>query len=109
MKHSFNLGFHPLLDIPTHELIKVCQVVESLNLSTLWLSDMLGYHHVFNQLSAVALNTDRIHLGPGCVSALLSHPIVTGTALATLNDLAPNRVVTALCTGNLQKLQTLNV
>jgi 5,10-methylenetetrahydromethanopterin reductase len=71
----------------------------------------MGYHRVgiwdspalFREpwvvLSAVARETQRMRLGPWVTNPLARHPVVTASAAATLDEMAPGRVVIGIGTG----------
>lgn len=65
----------------------------------IWDSPAL-YREVWMSLAAVARNTRCIRLGPWVTNPLTRHPVVTASAAATLDELAPGRVVLGIGTGD---------
>jgi 5,10-methylenetetrahydromethanopterin reductase len=57
------------------------------------------YGDVWAILALAATRTERIGLGPAVLIPNLRHPLVQASAIATLEQLAPGRVVVALGTG----------
>lgn len=51
-------------------------------------------------LTAVALNTTRITLGPAVTNVFTRHPVVTAAAIWALEQIAPGRVILGLGTGD---------
>jgi 5,10-methylenetetrahydromethanopterin reductase len=58
------------------------------------------YREPWVTLAAVAAATRRIRLGTWVTNPLTRHPVVTAGAAATLDDLAPGRVVLGIGTGD---------
>jgi 5,10-methylenetetrahydromethanopterin reductase len=58
------------------------------------------YREPWVTLAAVAAATHRIDLGTWVTNPLTRHPVVTASAAATLDDLAPGRVVLGIGTGD---------
>ncbi len=60
-------------------------------------------------MAVIATYTDGIKLGPGVTSPYLVHPTFTGQAVATLNEIAPGRVVCGIGAGDKTTLGMVNV
>jgi 5,10-methylenetetrahydromethanopterin reductase len=58
------------------------------------------YREPWVTLAAVAVATRRVELGTWVTNPLTRHPVVTASAAATLDDLAPGRVVIGIGTGD---------
>jgi 5,10-methylenetetrahydromethanopterin reductase len=75
----------------------------------LWITDHFNNRNVYVSLSIVSAYTERIKFGPGVTNPYLAHPVVTAQAVATLNEVAPGRVVCGLGVGDKTTLQMVNV
>jgi 5,10-methylenetetrahydromethanopterin reductase len=76
------------------------QYAESLGYETAWFYDSPAlYEDVWMVLGLAADRTSRIKLGPAVLVPDLRHVLVTASAIATLEHLAPGRVEIAIGTG----------
>ena len=74
---------------------------ENLGYSTVWVTDtQMLWSDVFAVMALAATETRRIRLGAGTAVAGTRIPPVTASAIATINRLAPGRVVLGIGTGN---------
>jgi 5,10-methylenetetrahydromethanopterin reductase len=75
-------------------------LAEELGYDTAWFYDSPAlYEDVWMVLALAADRTSRIGLGPAVLVPDLRHVLVTASAIATLEDLAPGRVRVAIGTG----------
>jgi 5,10-methylenetetrahydromethanopterin reductase len=89
------LGSQP---IPT--IVEQVRLAESLGYDTAWITDThLLCRELWVTLAACALATSRIRLGPGITVPHTRHISVTASAAASLEELAPGRVVVGVGTG----------
>jgi 5,10-methylenetetrahydromethanopterin reductase len=77
--------------------------------NNLWITDHFNNRNVYVLLAMVAAYTERIKIGPGVTNPYLVHPVVTAQAVATLNEIAPGRVICGLGVGDKTTLQMLGV
>jgi 5,10-methylenetetrahydromethanopterin reductase len=95
MPITLSAAFPPGRDTPDYVAL-----AERLGYSRAWLYDSPAlYHDVWMTLARCADRTDTIGLGPAVLVPSLRHPMVTAAAVATLADLAPDRVAVALGAG----------
>ncbi len=62
-------------------------------------SQALG-HELYASLGPLARETDRITLGPTITNPITRHPVVTASAMATIDDLADGRAVMGFGSGD---------
>lgn len=94
----FDVGI--LASQPLPEVVRQVQLAESLGYDTAWITDThLVCRELWVSLAACAVATSRIRLGPGVTVPHTRHASVTASALATLEELAPGRVVCGIGTG----------
>ena len=75
-------------------------VAESLGYERVWFYDSPAlYEDVWMVLALAARETSRVGLGPAVLVPDLRHVLVTASAIATLEELAPGRAVVAIGTG----------
>ena len=85
---------------PLPDVVRQVQLAERLGYDTAWITDShLVCRELWVTLAACATATSRIRLGPGVTVPHSRHVSVTASAIATLHDLAPGRVVIGVGTG----------
>ena len=85
---------------PVSTVVRQAQLAEALGYETVWITDShLVCRELWGTLAACALGTTRIKLGPGVTVPHTRHWSVTASAIATLEELAPGRVVLGIGTG----------
>jgi 5,10-methylenetetrahydromethanopterin reductase len=82
---------------------------EKTGFDCLWITDHFNNRNVYVSLAIVSAYTNRIKFGPGVTNPYLAHPVVTAQAVATLNEVAPGRVVCGLGVGDKTTLQMVNI
>jgi probable F420-dependent oxidoreductase len=79
---------------------------EAWGIDSIWLSDHIidvGVHPELDtpsMLAAIAARTTRVKMGPSVLSLPLRHPVITAKTFATLDYLAPGRVICAVGLGS---------
>jgi len=95
---KFDLGI--LATQPVPEIVKQVQLAEALGFETVWMTDShLVCRELWVTLTACVLGTKRIKLGPGVTVPHTRHASVTASAILTLDELAPGRIVLGMGTG----------
>lgn len=75
----------------------------------LWITDHFNNRNVYVSLAITSAYTDKIKFGPGVTNPYFVHPVVTAQAVATLNEIAPGRVVCGLGVGDKTTLEMVNI
>ena len=88
------LGEHP-----PRTLIALAQLAEAQGYDCFWYADEKFYRDVYIGLTAVALHTRRIRLGPCVTDPYARHPALTAAAMATLDEVSDGRAVLGLGAG----------
>lgn len=81
---------------------------EKIGFDNLWITDHFNNRNVYVSLAIVSAYTERIKFGPGVTNPYLVHPVVTAQAVATLNEIAPGRVICGLGAGDKTTLQMVD-
>jgi 5,10-methylenetetrahydromethanopterin reductase len=84
---------------PVAELVKLAQLAEDLGAAALLVADEGTDRDLYVTLAAVAVATRHILLVPAITNPHSRHPVATAAALASLEELAPNRVIAGLGAG----------
>jgi len=72
-------------------------------------TDHFGNRNVYVTLAAAALYTNKIILGTGVTNPWMVNPVITAQAIATLNELAPGRVVLGMGAGDKTTLEAVGI
>jgi 5,10-methylenetetrahydromethanopterin reductase len=92
---EISCAFATSMDTPDHVVL-----AEELGYRRAWLYDSPAlYPEVFMTLARCAERTRRIGLGPGVLIPSLRHPMTAAASIATLEALAPGRVVVGVGSG----------
>jgi 5,10-methylenetetrahydromethanopterin reductase len=82
---------------------------ENNGFSNLWITDHFGNRNVYVTLAAAALYTKKITFGTGVTNPWMINPVITAQSIATLNELAPGRVVLGMGAGDKTTLEAVGV
>ena len=82
---------------------------EKLGYDNIWVTDHFNNRNVYVSLSIIANYTDRIKLGPGVTNPYLVHPAMTAQSVASLNEIAPGRVICGIGAGDRTTLNMVGV
>ena len=98
MTVQFGFGINP--SAPAEAIAAVAEA-ETIGFKRvgIWDSPAL-FNEPWVTLGACARATTQIRLGPWVTNPLTRHPVVTASALATLDDLAPGRAILGIGTGD---------
>ena len=95
---KFDIGI--LASQPLPVIVRQVQLAETHGFDTAWITDThLVCRELWVTLTACATATSRIRLGPGITVPHTRHVSVTASAIATLHELAPGRLVLGIGTG----------
>jgi len=82
---------------------------ERLGFDFAWVTDHFNNRNAYVTLGYVAAYTSRIKLGLGVTNPYLVHPAVGAQSIATLNEMAPGRVVLGIGAGDKTTLDMVGV
>lgn len=82
---------------------------EKLGYDNIWITDHFNNRNVYVSLSVIANYTERIKLGPGVTNPYLVHPVMTAQSMASLNEVAPGRVVCGIGAGDRTTLDIVGI
>jgi 5,10-methylenetetrahydromethanopterin reductase len=85
--------------MPPEDLLPTAALVEELGFGELWLPEDYLFTGAMASAGAILTATERIPVGLGVVSAMVRHPAVLAMELATLDRLAPGRLIPGLGLG----------
>ncbi len=82
---------------------------ERLGYDSIWITDHFNNRNVYVSLAIIANYTDNIKLGPGVTNPYMVHPVMTAESVASLNEIAPGRVICGIGAGDKTTLETAGV
>ena len=97
-------------EAPVADIVELAVLAEHLGYDRCWVYDEgLATRDVYVTLTAVALATARMEIGPGITNAYTRHPATTAAALASLDELANGRAFLGVGAGGTLTLGPLGV
>ncbi len=93
----------------TAEMLEVARAAEAAGADSLWFAQHMGYRDAFIWATAAAAVTERIRLVPTAISPYLWPPLPVAMAMASLAELAGDRVALCVSVGNLLNLSESGV
>lgn len=84
---------------PPARLIELARLAERSGYDNLWLADERFFREVYASLTACALHTERLELGPCVTDPYSRHPALTAMAIATLDEVSGGRAVLGIGAG----------
>lgn len=95
MKFSLRLNN----DLPSTDYIALAQAAESAGFDQFWVSNDLFLRSDIPILTAVALATERIHVGTGILNPYTFHPAEMAMLAATMDEISSNRFLLGIAAG----------
>ena len=95
---------------PVDELVELARLAEQVGCSRCWVYDEgLVTRDVYVALTAIALGTESIRIGPGITNPYVRHPGATATAVATLDELSGGRAFVGIGAGGGLTLRPMGI
>jgi 5,10-methylenetetrahydromethanopterin reductase len=82
---------------------------EKQGFDNLWITDHYVNRNVYVTLAAAAIYTNKITFGTGVTNPWMVNPVITAQAIASLNELAPGRVVLGIGAGDKTTLEAVGI
>jgi 5,10-methylenetetrahydromethanopterin reductase len=93
------IGVASLVEHPMPELADRARTFELLGFDDIWVPDERLLRNVYVSLATVAGATTRVGLGPAVTNPYTRHPVITASAIATIDELSGGRATLALGAG----------
>jgi 5,10-methylenetetrahydromethanopterin reductase len=91
------------------EMLELAREAEDAGVDSLWFAQHMGLRDALVSAGAAAAVTRRVRLVPLAITPYLWPPLPVAMAMATLEELAPDRVTLAISVGNLLNLEQSGV
>ena len=82
----------PFATLPATEFVAIARETEARGYHAAWTGEASGYDAI-SLMAMIATHTERLHVGSAVLPVQTRTPVVLGQSAATLNHLAPDRVV----------------
>lgn len=86
-------------DVSALEIVRMTKQAEDLGFAAAWITDIRWLRDCYTVMGALATATDRITLASGYSDVFSRHPGHLAESAATLDELAPGRVIVGLAAG----------
>jgi 5,10-methylenetetrahydromethanopterin reductase len=105
---SYGIEFVPG-NINVKQVVKYTKLAESKDIDFAWITNHYNNRHCYPTLTAIALETDSIKLGPGIMNTFTDTPAAIASFMATLNEVSDGRAVLGIGPGDLSTLPKLAI
>ena len=92
LAHRLGIVLAPFAALPAAEFVAVAREAEARGYHMAWTGEASGYDAI-TLMTIIASHTERLRVGSAVVPVQTRTPVVLGQSVATLNHLAPDRVV----------------
>ena len=96
MTNIHGVGVWPGAELTAPQALEVAVNADNAGLHSVWFSEAYYARDAISVLAAAAVKTTRIKLATGVVNPYTRHPALLAMTMATLNELAPGRVIFGL-------------
>ncbi|MHA1903583.1 MAG: 5,10-methylenetetrahydromethanopterin reductase [Candidatus Thorarchaeota archaeon] len=103
------IGIEFVPEKPIEKIVKMTKLAEDAGFDNVWITDHYNNRNVWMTLTAIALNTEKIVMGPGVTNPFHISPALTAAAAATLNELSGGRAVLGIGAGDKVTLENLGI
>ena len=76
------VGFGLNGNLPVRQAVEYARYAESQGLDSCWLHEAYWNRDALTYLSAMAMATQRLRLGTGCINPYTRHPVLVAASLA---------------------------
>lgn len=104
---SWGLWLEPVS--PVRRLVRLAQAAEAAGASHVFVADEGTDRDLYVAMTAILLGTRRIVVSAGITNPFSRHPVATAAAFATLEELAPGRVIAGFGVGGSRVLAPIGL
>ncbi|MGM0687941.1 MAG: LLM class flavin-dependent oxidoreductase, partial [Promethearchaeati archaeon] len=96
-------------DKQADKAVQLALVAEQNGFSNVWITDHYNHHGVWPILSAIALRTSNILLGPGVTNPYTMNPCAISSSIATIQEMSQERAILGLGAGDKSTLESIGI
>ena len=104
---SFGIEFLPNMEVG--KIVDYACMAEENGFENVWVTDHYNNRNVYATLAMIASKTEKIKLGPGVTNPYQIHPVVTASAVATINEISNGRAILGMGPGDKTTLKKLGL
>ncbi|KXB02058.1 methylene-tetrahydromethanopterin reductase [candidate division MSBL1 archaeon SCGC-AAA261D19] len=104
---DFGVEFVP--EDPIDDIVEEVKVAEDSGFDYVWITDHYNNRNVYVTLSRLAVETEKIKLGPGVTNVYTIHPAETASSIATIDELSGGRATLGIGPGDKTTLNALGL
>ena len=104
---KFGIEFVP--DRSPQKVVELATLAEEGGFEYVWITDHFNNRNTYVVLTATALSTQKVKLGPGVTNPYLTSPAWTASAVASLDEISGGRAVLGIGAGDRTTLETLGI
>jgi 5,10-methylenetetrahydromethanopterin reductase len=106
---SMKFGFLIVPRWSTRESVELYEIAERMGFEYGWLADYANSRSLYPILTAIALSTKKMKIGPCVTNPFTRHPAITATSIATLDELSGGRALLGIAAGDEALLHSLGI
>jgi 5,10-methylenetetrahydromethanopterin reductase len=103
------IGIELVPDEPVQRVVDYSVAAEEAGFEYVWITDHYNNRNLWCTLTAIALATKRVMIGPGVTNPYHTSPALSAAAAVTLNEVSNGRAVIGLGAGDKVTLDTLGI
>ncbi|MGY5875006.1 MAG: 5,10-methylenetetrahydromethanopterin reductase [Candidatus Thorarchaeota archaeon] len=103
------IGIEFVPDKPIDKIVKWVKSAENAGFDIVWITDHYNNRNVWATLTALAMNTESILMGPGVTNPFHISPALTASAAVTINELSNGRALIGIGAGDKVTLSALGI
>ncbi len=103
------VGIEFVPDHPVAQIVKWSQLAEEVGFDHVWITDHYNNRNLWCTLTAIAMSTSRVMIGPGVTNPYHTSPALSAAAAVTLNEISNGRAVVGVGAGDRVTLETLGL
>ncbi len=103
------LGIEIMPNVELPKLLKIAKKAETNGFDIIWVTDHYNNRELFTTLTYLACNTEKVLLGAGVANIYTRAPLITLSAIETLNEISGGRAVLGLGPGDKVTLEKMGI
>jgi len=103
------IGIEFIPDKPVSTIVDWSRLAENVGFDHVWITDHYNNRNLWCTLTAIALNTSHVKIGPGVTNPYHTSPALSAAAAVTLNEISGGRAVVGMGAGDRVTLETLGL
>ncbi len=109
VKEVVKFGLELVPQTAIEKIVNYAILAEEGGLDTVWITDHFYNRNTYVTLTAIALKTKRVLIGPGVTNPYVVNPVWTASAIASLDEISGGRVLLGIGAGDRVTLEKLSI